>query len=201
MTTRTHTELNKMKRRQWTRDVERERRIMEFGAEPLTIVKDTPLNEEVRNKRIALFCKLDYLSRNNITEQQLRLRQKESRRLWASKSRKRGDERNTRQFVTGVLGTMKRKCRKEGIPFDLEVDDVVIPSHCPVLGIEMKWCNKITEQTPSFDRFDPDGGYVKGNVNVISFKANRLKSNATIDELKAIIDWMEKTSPSASTAP
>jgi hypothetical protein len=88
---------------------------------------------------------------------------------------------------------MKRKCRTEGIPFDLTVDDVVIPSHCPVLGIELKWSSKITDNTPSIDRFDPKGGYLIVNINVISFKANRFKNNATVNELKAIVAWMEKT--------
>ena len=44
---------------------------------------------------------------------------------------------------------------------------------------------------PTLDRIDSNKGYIKENIQVISFKANRLKNNATIDELKCIIKYME----------
>lgn len=195
MTTRKPHELAKIQRRKWQRDVERECKLFRLGAEPIKLEPMVPLSDEVRLERKRLVGMLEYLNREGITEQQLRERQQVSKKVNAYKSRKRGTERSARQFVAGVLGTMRRKCRKYGIEFDLTIDDVVIPSHCPVLGIELKWCEKITDNTPSIDRFDPDGGYVKGNINVISFKANRFKNNATIDDLKAIVAWMEAMTP------
>ncbi len=44
----------------------------------------------------------------------------------------------------------------------------------------------------TLDRVVPSLGYVKGNVRVISFRANRLKNNATIDEIRAILAYMER---------
>lgn len=66
--------------------------------------------------------------------------------------------------------------------FDLFPKD----SRCPILGIEMKWGNDNRASTPSVDRIVPDKGYVKGNVVWISHRANRLKSNASLDELKKL---------------
>ena len=47
------------------------------------------------------------------------------------------------------------------------------------------------DRTPSLDRFVPNLGYVKGNIRVISFRANRLKSDATIDEMRQVLAYME----------
>ena len=48
-----------------------------------------------------------------------------------------------------------------------------------------------TDDSPSIDRLIPELGYIKGNVNVISLRANIIKNNATKDELIKIANWME----------
>ena len=48
-----------------------------------------------------------------------------------------------------------------------------------------------TDNSPSIDRLIPELGYIKGNVNVISLRANIIKNNATKDELIKIANWME----------
>jgi hypothetical protein len=45
--------------------------------------------------------------------------------------------------------------------------------------------------SPSVDKFDNDRGYVKGNVNVISNRANVLKNDATVAEMRAVLTYME----------
>ena len=49
-----------------------------------------------------------------------------------------------------------------------------------------------TEGSPSVDRIDPNGGYVRGNIVVVSWRANRLKGNAMVNELRAIADFYEQ---------
>jgi hypothetical protein len=49
----------------------------------------------------------------------------------------------------------------------------------------------IKDNSASVDRFDTAKGYIKGNVWIISYKANRMKSNATIDDIKKVSDYMK----------
>ena len=89
-----------------------------------------------------------------------------------------------------ILTRVKSRAKSFKIPFNLELSDIIIPDICPVLGIEIKQiprCGKNPIHSPSLDRIDPIKGYTKGNVRVISNRANLLKSNATIKELEMIL--------------
>ncbi len=46
------------------------------------------------------------------------------------------------------------------------------------------------DASPSLDRLEPTRGYVKGNVAVISYRANRIKTDATAEELQRVLDWV-----------
>ena len=99
-----------------------------------------------------------------------------------------------RQKLSRTLGNTKSVCEKEGVPFDMTVDDLApFPLTCPVLGLTINWMSTGVSgnDSPSIDRMVPEKGYVRGNVRVISNKANRLKSNASLDELDAIVRYMK----------
>ena len=95
-----------------------------------------------------------------------------------------------------LLGAAKRRGRKRGMEATICMRDLVWPTHCPVLGIELDYATRSGSRkshhpnNPSLDRFDCTKGYVPGNVIVISFRANTLKSNATIAELEAITQYL-----------
>lgn len=74
----------------------------------------------------------------------------------------------------------KSRATRKHLAFEIELSDIVIPETCPVFGTPMK--------RPSVDRVDSSKGYVKGNVRVVSWRANTLKNNATLEELKLIYD-------------
>jgi hypothetical protein len=76
------------------------------------------------------------------------------------------------------------------LPFEIEPDDIFVPDVCPVLGIPMAQ-GGARNNTPSLDRFIPALGYVKTNIRVISFRANRLKSDANIEEMRRVLAYME----------
>jgi hypothetical protein len=78
------------------------------------------------------------------------------------------------------------------LPFDLSVEDLVVPEVCPILGMKLLWSDgPRKENSPSLDRSIPELGYVKENVHIISWRANRIKNNATPEELIAIAEYME----------
>jgi len=90
------------------------------------------------------------------------------------------------------LRQLKRSAAKRNIEFSLRPEDIVIPEYCPVLGIKLSLTNtKVANNSPSVDRFDNNKGYVKDNVRVISYRANVLKRDATIEELEAVIRYMK----------
>ncbi len=98
----------------------------------------------------------------------------------------------SRDLANQILVSARGRARRNNLPFNLEIEDIIIPTHCPVLGIELGRNNvKYRDNSPSLDKLIPDLGYVKGNVAVISWRANRFKSDGTLDEIRRIADWME----------
>lgn len=85
----------------------------------------------------------------------------------------------------------RTRARRKGITFDLLVEDVQVPAVCPVLGIPLQINDGCSgPDSPSLDRMDPNQGYVRGNVVVMSHKANTIKSNATLQELEQVVAFL-----------
>ena len=84
-----------------------------------------------------------------------------------------------------ILQTAKGRARFHGIEFNLELSDISIPPICPYLGIPItQYQGKgLFDSNASLDRIDNTKGYVKGNVEVISNLANKMKRNATKEQL------------------
>jgi hypothetical protein len=76
--------------------------------------------------------------------------------------------------------------------FTISFDDLDWPTACPILGIEIDYFSvKVQENSPSFDRIDSNIGYVKGNVALVSWRANRIKNDGTAEEHHKIAAFME----------
>lgn len=85
----------------------------------------------------------------------------------------------------------RHRALKDNIPFDIELSDIIIPEFCPALGMPLQRGRQGgSDSSPTLDKFIPELGYVRGNVAVISGKANRIKSNATAEEVTAVAKWM-----------
>ena len=82
-----------------------------------------------------------------------------------------------------LLARARTRATERGMDFTITKEDIIIPDTCPLLGTPMK--------SPSLDRKDPTKGYIKGNVWVISNRANTLKNDATLQELKTLVENLE----------
>ena len=92
-----------------------------------------------------------------------------------------------------LLNSSKTRANKFKIPHSIDIDDIKVPDYCPILGIKLeKKGNKPTHASPSLDRKINKLGYIDGNVFVISHRANNLKGDISIRELKNLINYMEQ---------
>lgn len=93
-----------------------------------------------------------------------------------------------------LLRYAQRSASRKNLPFNLEISDIVIPEVCPVLGIPIVLPEiggrRRYSGAPSLDRKDNNLGYIKGNVFVVSWRANRLKNDSTLAELEALVRYM-----------
>ncbi len=91
-----------------------------------------------------------------------------------------------------IFWVAKSRAKSKGIEFSLKVEDILVPPVCPVLGIPL-YTNrgKAGPNSPSLDRIDNKRGYIPGNVRVISYRANILKGDASVEEVRKILAYME----------
>lgn len=91
---------------------------------------------------------------------------------------------NASERLRYIVNAARRRARQGGYPFDLTVETLPpVPEHCPVLGIPLEFSARRTDSTPSLDKRIPSLGYVRGNIEWMSWRANRLKNDASPDEL------------------
>ena len=92
-----------------------------------------------------------------------------------------------------MLTRVKHRAKEKGLAFDLTVADILIPKRCPILGLLLVvGKGRATDTSPELDRIDNRKGYVKGNVHVISRRANRIKNDATVAELEKIASYLRR---------
>ncbi len=91
-----------------------------------------------------------------------------------------------------AITQVRSRARKRGIPFDLVRGDIPLPEKCPIFGTPLvKGVGRLSNDSPSIDRIDPKRGYVRGNVVVVSMRANSIKREATIDDLRKMVAFYE----------
>ena len=87
----------------------------------------------------------------------------------------------------------KRRSKKGNLEYNLTTADITIPKYCPILGLELGFnTGGPGKNSPALDRIDNTRGYTKDNVAVISHRANQLKSDLTIEQVKKLLEYMQK---------
>ena len=105
-----------------------------------------------------------------------------------------------------LLQSLKDRARRHGYQSDLEIDDMPeIPDSCPVLGMPFNLYRKWStgkgkgkgrnrhDDSPTIDRLNSNLPYLKkykDNLSVISWRANKIKSDASFRELELIVEFM-----------
>lgn len=123
-------------------------------------------------------CRNTFNQEGNCEKNKLKYIEERDERLLYEKNH---NELNRENYI---FKSTKHRAKKRNITFNIDVTDIIIPIYCPLLGIKLKKTLGRDNTTPSIDRINPELGYIKGNIWIISWKANRIKSNLTVDELK-----------------
>lgn len=95
-----------------------------------------------------------------------------------------------------ILNGARFNAKRRKIEFSLEISDLVWPEMCPVLGLKLNYGGtkgRNAADSPSLDRTDNSLGYVKGNVVVMSWRANSIKRDSTIEEVHLLLEYLNKT--------
>jgi len=96
--------------------------------------------------------------------------------------------------IRGMLGRAKKRVKVSGLEFSITARDIEpFPEICPVLGLALNWerAGRAAGDSPSLDRLDNRKGYIRGNVMIISNRANMIKQDATAEEVQAVADFMK----------
>ena len=165
-----------------------------------------PSNVEVNPEpsQICRICKklktIDNFHKNKTNKNGVDYRCKPCRKLEANNKR-------FSNYFQEYLRVKKSECKSKEIDFDLTSEHLeeIWTGICPIFNIDINYNNKgkgsYHINQAHLDRFNPEYGYIKGNVMWISGRANRIKYNATIDELEKILTYMKgaTTIPKGST--
>lgn len=99
----------------------------------------------------------------------------------------------SKSYAQMLYNTAKQRARRKGFKFDISVEDILVPERCPVFDTLLnttwgsaKQNNADRMNVATLDRVNPNLGYVKGNVAVISYRANMLKGAGTAEEHRKI---------------
>jgi hypothetical protein len=176
--------LRKRNNRISKRDIEREVRIAQKGGQPIEVFYGKMLHKEDRAERMKVELMLNYPILDAIIKNKQPAKRSGRRAI--------GSLRTEKNFITGVLQSAKVRAKALGLPFNIDVSALSIPSVCPIFGTPLVWTDAVTNDTPSLDRLVPEKGYVTENVAFISMRANRIKSDASLAELERIVEWMKQ---------
>jgi len=94
-----------------------------------------------------------------------------------------------------LWGGAKRRAKRKGIEFNILTYKSLpkVPKYCPILGILLKVGKGAgTDNSPSLDRINNNKGYTIENIQIISRKANQMKSNATLKEIEKLYNYMSR---------
>lgn len=140
---------------------------------------------------LANACKAAVSLRNKMTHARAAERNN-ARHVTNRKNRKAGPDAVT-WALKHLLADARGRAAARGLEFDLALSDLPRPTHCPVFGVALTYqaVGRRLGSSASIDRIDSSRGYTRSNVWVICWRANQIKNDATLDELKQLCVALE----------
>jgi hypothetical protein len=140
--------------------------------------------EDFESKRYKVYCfdacrRLEHNRKNRLNYRKNHEQEKQ-----------RSNTQSREYYYKNTLRALISKAKsRTTVPFDITEDDFANTGFCPVFGTSYQIG---TPYAMSIDRIDSQLGYTKGNVQLMSRRANTMKNNATKEELKAFARWINR---------
>lgn len=133
---------------------------------------------------------------DNARQKKRRLIKRPETREWEKKYR----EKTRGVFsvrLRALLNASRQRATTKNRDHTITLDDLIAlypaDGKCPVYGTKLEFGNAgFRENSPSIDRIDSNKGYTRDNIQIISWKANRLKAWATVDDLEMLLSYMKQ---------
>lgn len=96
------------------------------------------------------------------------------------------------KWFAHVVRQIRKRALRDNIPFNISREYIasIWTGVCPALGYDLVFMTQgMPDNLATLDRLVPARGYVEGNVTFISSLANRIKTNATPDQISAVLGW------------
>lgn len=150
------------------------------------------------NKDRIVQCAIDWQQENKEAHNAAVKRYAERNPSVAAAANKRYREKHKHTVdyrIIHMMAKAKRRASDKGWEFDLDKDYLhsIWPAdnQCPVFKKPFTMAEKNHDFNASLDRIDSEKGYIKGNVVVVSWRANNLKSDGTLEELRTLLEFYE----------
>jgi len=176
-------EMQRLRRQEKKKDPEFVKARNEAERQRRLRIKADPVLRQKRNRLSSESAKRMYALRKNDPE----FREKES-----IKAKKYRDSKPVEMLVN----SLKYRARKQGIPFNLNAEDInnLTMGDCPITKQKMippwKTTDRYDPNKASIDKLVPDLGYVVGNIMWLSLRGNMLKNNHTLETIKATLEYI-----------
>jgi len=161
------------------------------------------VNVNGHSKGIRRMCKICQNAENRASFYRNRPARRKAQKKWEKKQAQ-AAQHDPVIHAKFIVESARARARRKKLPFNLTYTDISIPEVCPVLGIPLiRGVGALSDNSVSIDKIIPSLGYIPGNVIIISYKANRIKSSATPEELFKIANfykelWNESTETSTT---
>lgn len=114
-----------------------------------------------------------------------------------SREYQRGRRQDFEYRLKMLLNASKQRARDKDRLHDITVDDIKalypVDGCCPIFGLKLEFNGAgFRDSSPSIDRIDSTKGYTRDNIQIISWKANRIKGAASLQDLEMLVAYLKQ---------